>query len=334
MKAYVLKDIGNIVYEDVANPVLTVERDVLVKIHACGICSSDIPRVFTNGTYNFPTIPGHEFSGEIVDTFDGDKTLIGKKVVIFPLLPCNQCPSCKEKNYALCDNYNYFGSRCDGGFAEYIAVPKWNLNIIDNEIPYDVGALMEPSAVALHAVRKIKGQNVKDILVIGSGTIGILVAFWCKKLFNSNVYIQTRNQFKKTLIESIGFFSYDQNANDKNFNAIFECVGSNECVEEAIERSGKGASIVLVGNPNSDMKFDKKIYWKILRSEINVIGTWNSDYKNDKDDWKYVSDNMLEDVNFYKKLITHKFKLHELEKGLNLIKNREDDFIKVMVENE
>ena len=100
MKACVLEGIGQLKYKDVEIPVMK-KGEVLVNVKACGICSSDIPRIFTTGTYHFPTIPGHEFCGQIVDAAeDVDKSYIGKRAVIFPLLPCGECPSCKEKEYA------------------------------------------------------------------------------------------------------------------------------------------------------------------------------------------------------------------------------------------
>lgn len=127
MKACVLKGIGNLEYKEVPTPV--PERgEVLLKIKASGICGSDIGRVYVKGTYHFPTIPGHEFAGQIVEAGEGvDSSLVGKRAAVFPLLPCRKCDMCEVGEYASCWNYNYFGSRCDGGFAEYIAVPVWNL---------------------------------------------------------------------------------------------------------------------------------------------------------------------------------------------------------------
>ena len=139
MKALVLKEIGNLSLEEREIPKLK-EGEVLVHIKSCGICSSDIERVFINGTYHFPTIPGHEFSGQIVGVSDEkDKELLGKRTSIFPLLPCKQCDACHSEEYAQCSNYNYFGSRCDGAFSEYLVVPKWNLVLFENaSSPHDI----------------------------------------------------------------------------------------------------------------------------------------------------------------------------------------------------
>ena len=123
MKAYVLLNIGDIKLKDVADPV-PVEKEVLVKIKACGICGSDIPRIFQDGTHKMPLIPGHEFSGEVAALGKGaDRHFLHRRVGIFPLVPCRECAACRLEKYELCRNYSYLGSRRNGGFAEYAAVP-------------------------------------------------------------------------------------------------------------------------------------------------------------------------------------------------------------------
>ena len=88
-------------YEQVPVPELGAE-DVLVKVSACGVCGSDIPRVLTQGTYHFPTIPGHEFGGTITEVGEGvSKDIIGKRVAVIPLIPCRTCKFCEVGQFAL-----------------------------------------------------------------------------------------------------------------------------------------------------------------------------------------------------------------------------------------
>ena len=123
MKAYVLHGIGDLRYEDVGLPALA-EGTVLVRVRAAGICGSDIPRVYRTGAYSHPLIPGHEFSGEVVRVGAGvDGAWVDKRVGVFPMIPCMGCPQCQKGQYEMCRNYNYLGSRTDGGFAEYVRVP-------------------------------------------------------------------------------------------------------------------------------------------------------------------------------------------------------------------
>ena len=145
MKAYVLHDINKFDMEDVEVPVIK-EDEVLVEVKAAGICGSDIPRIFVNGTYSYPLIPGHEFSGEVVKVFDEeseeDQKLLGRRVGVFPLIPCMECPQCKERRFEMCQSYSYLGSRRDGGFAEYVAVPKKNLVPIPDNVSYEAAAML------------------------------------------------------------------------------------------------------------------------------------------------------------------------------------------------
>ncbi len=176
MKALVLEDIGKISLKEVETP--TPGRgEVLVRIHACGICSSDKARIFKNGTYHFPTIPGHEIAGEIVGLGPGSRDeLLGKKVAVFPLLPCRQCEPCRQGRYAQCEHYDYFGSRRDGGFAEYLAVPVFNINILPDDMDYHTAALCEPATVASHALKRAKMKQGDVVTIIGTGTIALLAA--------------------------------------------------------------------------------------------------------------------------------------------------------------
>ena len=132
MKACVLESVGNLVYKEIPAPT-PAKGEVLLRIKACGICSSDYARVLKTGTYHFPTIPGHEFAGKIEMIGDGvDPVLIGKSAVIFPLLPCEKCTSCQRKQWAQCKNYNYIYYPC----LIYSIFFKYRININSINNPY------------------------------------------------------------------------------------------------------------------------------------------------------------------------------------------------------
>lgn len=333
MKACVLRSVGNIDYCDVASPKIE-DSELIVDIHACGICSSDIPRIFVNGTYHFPTIPGHEFSGIVSQVRDSSlSSFLNKKVVVFPLIPCNCCEACRQKNYALCSNYNYYGSRCDGGFAEQIGVNSWNVKIIDQNVDYRIAALTEPSAVALHAVRKLKIDTNAKILIIGNGTIGLLVSKWCKTFGFNDITIVSRSDFKNKIISNLGFKHSDiSELNDSSFDAVFECIGDSVLVNKSFDLLKPHGKLILIGNPSGDFYSAQKNYWKILRKELYIYGSWNSDYNNSADDWQIVVDNLLADKEFYSQLITHVFKMKDIKQALDIMKNKTDPFVKIMVE--
>ena len=126
MKAARLHAIGDFRCDEVEVPV-PHGKEILVKVTACGICGSDIPRIYELGTSTkkYPLTLGHEFGGTVVAVGeDADPSLIGKKGAIFPLIPCRNCEACLTADYAMCQHYDYLGSRSNGGMAEYCLVPS------------------------------------------------------------------------------------------------------------------------------------------------------------------------------------------------------------------
>lgn len=317
MKACVLEELGEMEYKNVPKPDMKT-NEVLVQVKACGICSSDLDRVFNTGAYHYPIILGHEISGQIVDIADNrNESYIGKKVVVFPLLPCFKCEACQKGFYAQCNNYNYYGSRCNGGFAEYLSVPLWNIKTFSDDINYEIASLCEPSAVAWHSVSDAEIKRNDKVLILGSGLIGIMVGFFAQSL-GAQVYFKVRNYNKQNFLKQLGFKNIYKEINNTKFDTCFECVGTNEAIQEALKFVQMRGKIVLVGNPKSDICFDKNLYWKILRQEINLKGVWNSQYPKD---WDYVLTHIKEFP--MEKLITHKFKLSDGFNAFKILKDAE-----------
>lgn len=330
MNAYQLHAIGDLRYENCQAPEISGEWS-LVKVKACGICSSDISRVFTKGTYHFPTIPGHEFSG-IVECVGNHKNarLVGKKVGIFPLMPCFKCEQCKLKRYEMCSHYDYIGSRRNGGFAEYVAVPVWNLMELPSEISYVEAAMLEPLSVALHAVKKGLICKGDAVAVIGTGMIAFSAAQWSKMFMPSDVCVISRNLDKKIIADNLEV-QYATNSNVK-YDVIIEAVGTCETVKRAIEMVKPGGRIVLVGNPDGDIVLGQDDYWKILRKQVSVVGTWNSSYEsNCPSDWTEACGAIVSRSISVLPLISHLFSQENLLEGLYLMKNHKVPYCKVMV---
>ena len=90
---------------------------------------------------------------------------IGKRTGVFPLIPCRRCRSCSERRYEMCRGYSYLGSRRDGGFAEYVVVPEWNLIELAANVSYEEAAMSEPMAVAVHAIRRVQPKASETVSV-------------------------------------------------------------------------------------------------------------------------------------------------------------------------
>lgn len=369
MKAWVLHGINDFRLETVKEPVLA-DEEVLIEVKAAGICGSDIPRVYRTGTYSYPTIPGHEFSGVVVKV--GTKVepeWLNKRVGIFPLIPCGRCVPCQKKQYEMCRHYSYLGSRRDGGFAEYVAVPWWNLLELPDQVSYDQAAMMEPMAVAVHAMRSAMGDRIfagnasidgfdagcsllremnksAVVAVCGLGTIGLLLTIFLLEAGISNLFVIGNKEFQKEMIFKSGIpkenFCDSRSLDTSNWIAdrtdghgvdvFFECVGRNETVTAAVNSAAPGGVVQFIGNPASDMVFEKEIYWKILRNQLTVKGCWNSSFTHSgTDDWHYVLERLRDKKIKPEQYITQKFTLEELERGFQIMRDKTQEYVKVMM---
>lgn len=345
MKALVLHNIRDLRLEtlDVPEP---GDKEVLLSVKAVGICGSDIPRIYQTGTYSYPLIPGHEFSGIVTEMGPNtDQKWLNQRVGVFPLIPCRTCAPCKKKQYEMCRNYSYLGSRRDGGFAEYVAVPEDNLIALPDNVTFEEAAMMEPMAVAVHAMRRAAPAVSDTVVICGLGTIGLLLLMFLKEAGVQNILAVGNKDFQKQKALKLGFpeDSYcnarrqdadkwlSERAKSIGIDVFFECVGKNETLVQAVNHTAPGGKIMLVGNPYSDMSMEKQVYWKILRNQLTVMGTWNSSFTQEpEDDWRYVLDRLSRHRIDPAELISHRFPLEELEKGLQIMRDKSEDYGKVM----
>lgn len=338
MKAWILQSNGDIAYTDADKPQIS-ENEVLVEVKATGICGSDIPRIYKNGAYFYPLITGHEFSGKVVKTTDNNTAWLNKRVGIFPLIPCRECAPCQKKQYEMCRHYSYLGSRRNGGFAEYVAVPIDNLIELPDNVSYEQAAMLEPMSVAVHAIRRVQPMSEDTVAICGLGTIGMFVLMFLLEMGIKNIYVIGNKEFQKNTALKMGLAADQYIDSDSKKSVLadiyFECVGKNETICAAINNTIPGGKIMLVGNPQSDMRFDKSTYWKILRNQLAVMGTWNSSFTGTADDdWHYVLKLISENKIKPEMLITHKYAPKDLDKGLHIMRDKTEDYVKIMMVTE
>lgn len=350
MKAYVLHGVNDIKSEDIKKPI-PGNKELLIKVKAAGICGSDIPRIYQNGAHKHPIVLGHEFSGIVEDAgTDANSNYIGKRVGVFPLIPCGKCNSCLKKKYEMCENYDYLGSRSDGAFAEYVTVPEKNVIEIPDSVSLENAAMLEPFAVSAHAVRAVVDESTSkdvNILVWGLGTIGIMVAMLLKSEGFTNIYCACNKDFQVNfIVDNLGI-AKDNVLNiaelvdpvkgisakaGVEFDICFECVGSPETVNCVVDATGRGGKVMLVGNPYSDIKLKRDVYWKILRNQLEIHGTWNSSFTGEEDDdWHYIVKAMELNKLNPECLITQRFSLDSLENGFISMRDKTSPYIKMML---
>ena len=345
MKACVLHAIGDLRCEEVTTPEPRM-GEVRVRIGACGVCGSDIPRVFTKGTYHFPTIPGHEFAGTVDAVGPGvDASWLDKRVAVFPLIPCRRCEACEIGAYAQCSDYDYLGSRRDGAFAEYVCAPIWNLLEVPADVSIEAAAMAEPAAVAAHALHQA-GIGLGDaVLIFGAGPIGLMLGKWAQLWGAGKVLLADIDVQKLRFARQQGFVHlFDVTSGDvgewvrhrigRGADVCIEGSGSSAAFEQCMRCTRPFDAVVLMGNPAGPMQLSQEAYWAILRNELRIAGTWNSVWAEmPRNEWALALDFMASGKLEVAPFITHRVSLDTLPATLGMMRDRSEFFNKVMYVN-
>lgn len=215
----------------------------------------------------------------------------------------------------------------------------------------------QTDAVAPQAVEGIlpAGTGVEETIVVcGLGTIGLLLTALLLERGKSRrksggsggrILVIGNKDFQRQKILELGLSAdvyCDSRAQDagrwilertggRGADVIFECVGRNEILRQAVDSAAPAGRICLVGNPASDMALEREVYWKILRNQLTVTGTWNSSFSHKaSDDWHYALERLSRKDLMPGRLISHRFSLEELEKGLHIMRDKSEDYVKIM----
>ncbi len=302
MKALVLEENGKLkVKHDWSIADAPTEDSVLVKIEACGVCGSDIPRGFQNGAYHYPLVMGHEFSGVVAENREGSSFREGDRVAVFPLIPTNTSEKAYQTgDYAQLREYDYFGSRRDGAFSEFLKVPEANLFHIPEHVNILHASMTEPAAVALHGVRRMHISAGDTGAVIGGGPIGNMTAQWLRIHGCKEVFVIDIDDRKLDIASKMGFKTINSTTTDpvehileatrnEGVPRVVEACGLPITFLQAIKIASRAGEIVFMGNIHGEFKINEKDFSSLLRRELTIYGTWNSKVtpKGD-DDWSTV----------------------------------------------
>jgi len=250
---------GKIEFREVPVPEVG-ENQVLVKIMNIGICGSDIHVYHGKHPFtSYPVTQGHEVSGEITELGKGVTGFyIGQKVTIEPQVYCGQCHPCRHGKYNLCEELKVMGFQTTGTASEFFAVDASKVTPIPETMSFEEGAMIEPLAVAVHAVKQVGDVAGMNIVVIGAGPIGNLVAQTAKGMGAAKVMITDVSDFRLEKAAECGI-DVCVNTAKKDFgeamveafgpdkaDVIYDCAGNNITMGQAIKHARKGSIIVLV----------------------------------------------------------------------------------------
>lgn len=287
MKALVLEEYNKFVYKDVAEPVVS-DDEVLVEIKAVGICGSDVHGMDgSTGRRIPPIIMGHEASGVIVETGKNVKGWsAGDRVTFDSTIYRLDDWYTRRGHYNLSDNRMVLGVSCkefhrNGAFAQYVNIPAHILYRIPDNVSFEQAAMVEPVAVALHAIN-LSGIKINDtVAVFGSGMIGLFIIQLLKQA-GCNVIAVDVLQEKLDMAKAAGAdIVLNSSAEDavseirkvtgnRGADAAFEAVGITASVRSAVESLRKGATLILVGNLSPVVELPLQ---KVVTQEISVQGS-------------------------------------------------------------
>jgi len=190
MQAAVYRAVDDVQTEEIAVPEIGA-GEVLVRIDTCGICGTDLKKIHT-GSHTVPRVFGHEMAGTIAAVGEGVRGFaVGDRVMAFHHIPCGHCFYCRKKTFAQCETYKKVGTTAGlgeaagGGFAQYIRVMDWivgdgvtpaGLIHVPDDIPFEQAAFIEPVNTCFKAIRLLELEPDDTVLVIGQGSIGVLLA--------------------------------------------------------------------------------------------------------------------------------------------------------------
>jgi L-iditol 2-dehydrogenase len=287
MKALLLSQYRHLELTDIPVPALG-DDELLVQVAACGICGSDVHGFDgSSGRRIPPIVMGHEAAGVVTEVgrnVHGFKS--GDRVTFDSTVYCGECPNCRRGDVNLCDRRQVLGVSCgdyrrNGAFAEFVVVPARIAYHLPENLSFNEAALLEAVSVALHAVSLAPKEAGSNSLVIGAGTIGLLVQQSLAACGYSRVFVTDVDRTRLKLSESLGATAVLLSGADLvpevlrltngiGADVVIEAVGNNQAVTTAISCTRKGGTVVLVGNVSPEVTIPLQV---VVSRQIRLQGS-------------------------------------------------------------
>ncbi len=266
---------------EVARPIVG-EHDVLINMKRLGICGSDIQVYHGLHRYmTFPVVQGHEGSGIVIEVGDGVTSIApGDKVTVQPQVFCGECQPCKTGNENVCQNLSVYGIHIDGMAQEYISMPESVVVKLPENMDYDTGAFVEPTAVAAGTLRRCGNVKQKNVAIMGAGAIGNLIAQMVQ-VYGGNCLLTDINERRLELAQECGIKDVQLTAEitlaaaiDKSFGSAgadinIDCAGTPFTFNTAVSSARPASKIVIVANFKQPVTLELPL---IQRQSIDIIG--------------------------------------------------------------
>ena len=338
MKAAVLEDVHKIAIREVED-LTPGEGELLIQTRFTGVCGSDLHAF--EGRHPFrkpPVVLGHEIAGSVIQVGKNVSGFQpGTRVTVMPLRLCGECAYCLKGKPQLCDEKTLPGmGNWQGTFSDMFVAPQESTFVLGENTSFEKGALAEPLAVAVHSLGRVDVRADSRVLILGGGTIGVLTAVAAKLADAKTIAITDLYDYNINLAADLSG-AHPYNAKDpdmveriardyaEKFDIIFICGGAPVLIRQAFALAEKGARIVVTGLFAEPVPMELT---QLTLTELELVGTvvyTNNDFQQAVD-WLDAGDIPFE------KIISHTFPLDQTQDAMDLVAQRREDFMKVLIE--
>ncbi len=343
MNAVVLTAPQQISYQSIPTPMLE-SGWVLLKVGSASICGSDVLRVWHGHARVLPIVLGHECAGTVVAVGHGVAAdLIGRRFALIPLIPNLESPISAMGFYSSSPGYSFIGSRINGGFAEYVAVPVTNIMELPNNVSMEMGALLEPCTVAYHALNRGGGVAGKTVVVFGAGSIGLLTIQVAQALGATRIiavdlsdsHLQSAAQFGAHITlnpQTSNIVDTIMAITTYGADLVIEVAGVPATLMQSVLSARAGGDVVLVGNQPVNKQISLDLVEQLMRRQLNIHGSWMS-YSAPFPGREWSGALALMDAHklALDAIISHRIQLPELPAMFERIHQGDFDYCKIMV---
>ena len=343
MKVMVLTGIRKMEMIEAPDPKIVNDNDVLIKMERVGVCGSDI-HYYTTGKigsqvveYPFPV--GHEGAGTVVETGKAVKTVkVGDTIAIEPAMPCWNCDQCNVGRPHTCRNLRFLGcpGQADGCLSEYIVMPETSCFKLTENMILDDGALSEPLAIGVYAIRQSIPMKGATVGILGFGPIGMSVLLPAMAMGAGSVYVTDKIEERLNMAKKLGV-NYAGNPDKEDIVAeisamepklldvVFECCGKQEALDNAVDLLKPGGKLMMIGIPEFDnWQFSAD---KARRKEITFTNVRRQNHALEP-----TLDMMGQKIFDARQMVTHRFRFDQTKEAFDLVDHYADGVMKAMIE--
>ncbi len=313
--------------------------EVLIRVRSVGVCGSDLH--FYRGEFPVPqgSVLGHECAGEVAELGEGVSGFApGDRVALELFVVCLTCEQCRSGNYHLCPSRKGHGINMPGGLREYMTVPAYALYRLPEEIDFELGALCEPLAVAVHGLRLVELRFGERVGVLGAGTIGLMAIAAAKAMGATYVAATARHPHQRSMAQALGADAVFE-ATDGGVAQMAAALGGADVVVETVGGDaatlgqalgvvGAGGRISVLGAFTKPVSIHPILFFL---KEARIVGSNCYGRPGRRSDYELAIEIMRRNAELLRPMITHRFPLDEVAKAYATADDKSSGAIKVQV---